>query len=119
MDVSWRYLHDDGSSDHVVHGPVVKRILDVQIKVLLVRADGTHQLGDVVGVQRAGLCGQTAGQVGVANVSHALRDKKQKFRDVALQWKRRPELLQDPQSHILPIFRSLFFILHSSGTDPA
>lgn len=83
------YLHDDGSSDHVVHGPVVKRILDVQVKVLLVRADGTDQLGDVVGVQCAGLCGQTAGQVAVANVSHALRDKKLKLGDVALHWKGR------------------------------
>lgn len=66
------YLHDDGSSDHVVHGAVVEGFLDVQVEVVLVGADGAQQLGDVVGVQRAGLRGQATGQVGVADVSHAL-----------------------------------------------
>lgn len=67
------YLHDDGSPDHVVHSAVVEGFLDVQVEVVLVGADGAQQLGDVVGVQRAGLRGQTTGQVGVADVSHALR----------------------------------------------
>lgn len=66
------YLHDDGSSDHVVHGAVVKGFLDVQVEVFLVGADGAQQFGDVVGVERAGLRGQTTGQVGVSDVSHAL-----------------------------------------------
>lgn len=68
------YLHDNGSSDNVVHGAVVKHVLDVQVKVLLVGADGPHQLCDVVGVQSAGLSWQTAGQVCVANVSHSLKE---------------------------------------------
>lgn len=56
----------------MVHGAVVKGFFDVQVEVVLVGADGADQLGDVVGVQRAGLRGQTTGQVGVADVSHAL-----------------------------------------------
>lgn len=59
----------------MVHGPVVKLFLDIEVKVLLVRADGPHQLGDVVGVQGAGLCGQTAGQVCVANMCYSLKIK--------------------------------------------
>lgn len=68
------YLHDDRSSDNVVHGPVVKCFLDVEVKVLHVGADGPHQLRDVVGVQSAGLRRQTAGQVRVADVSHSLKN---------------------------------------------
>lgn len=59
----------------MVHGPVVKHLLDVEVKVLLVRADGPHQLCDIVGVQSAGLRRQTAGQVCVADVSHSLQIK--------------------------------------------
>lgn len=69
------YLHDDRSSDNVVHGPVVKHVLDVEVKVILVWADGPQQLCDVVGVQSAGLCGHAAGQVCVANMSHSLEIK--------------------------------------------
>lgn len=69
-------MHDDRSSDNVIHGPVIKRVLDVEVKVLLVGADGPHQLCDVVGVQSAGLRGQTAGQIRVADVRHALQTQK-------------------------------------------
>lgn len=50
------YLHDNRSSDHVIHGPVVEHILHIKIKVILVGADCPYQLGDVVGVQSTGLC---------------------------------------------------------------
>lgn len=66
------YLHDNGSPDDMSHGPVVKHLLDIKEKVLLAGADGPHQLSDVVGVQGAGLCRQTAGQVCVADVGHTL-----------------------------------------------
>jgi len=66
------YLHDDGPPDHMVHGAVVKLLLDVEVEVIGSGADGSDQLGDVVGVQRAGLGGQAAGQVGEAHVGHAL-----------------------------------------------
>lgn len=59
----------------MVHGAVVEHVLDVQVKVLLVGADGPHQLCDVVGVQSAGLSGQTTRQVRVANVSHPLKSQ--------------------------------------------
>ena len=45
----------------MVHGSIVKRVLNIEVKVVLVRADGPHQLSDVVRVQSAGLCRQTAG----------------------------------------------------------
>lgn len=69
-------MHDHRSSDNVIHGPVIKDVLDVEVKVLLVGADGPHQLCDVVGVQSAGLRGQTAGQIRVADVRHALQTGK-------------------------------------------
>lgn len=56
----------------MIHGPVVKHILDIEVKVLLVWADCPKQLSDVVGVQGAGLRRQTAGDVCVANVGHSL-----------------------------------------------
>lgn len=70
------YLHDNRSSDNVVHGTIVEWFLDIKVKVLLVGADGPDQLGDVVGVQTAGLCRQTAGQVCVADMGHSLKNKK-------------------------------------------
>lgn len=73
------YLHDNRSSDNVIHGSVVKNVLDVEEKVLLVWTDGPQQLGDVVGVQGAGLRWQTAGQVGVANVGHSLQKRRDLF----------------------------------------
>lgn len=72
------YLHDNRPSDNVVHGPIVKHFLDIEVKVLLVGADGPHQLSDVVGVQSAGLRRQTAGKVGVADVGHSLKITKMK-----------------------------------------
>lgn len=69
------YLHDNRSPDDVIHGPVVKRLLDVEVKVLLVGADGPHQLGDVVWVQRAGLRWQATGQVCVADMGYTLIKK--------------------------------------------
>ena len=73
------YLHDNRSSDDVVHGPVVKHVLDIEVEVVLVGADGPHQLGDVVGVQSAGLCWQTARQVCVADMGHSLQIKQTSF----------------------------------------
>lgn len=70
------YLHDNRSSDNMIHSSIVKTVLDIQVKVVLVGADCPHQLSDVVGVQSAGLCGQTAGQVRVANMGHSLQEKK-------------------------------------------
>ena len=67
-----RYLHDDGAADDVVHGAVVKLLLHVEVEVVRAGADGADELGDVVGVQRAGLGGQAAGQVREAHVGHAL-----------------------------------------------
>lgn len=61
----------------MVHGSVIKRVLNIEVKVVLVRADGPHQLSDVIRVQSAGLCWQTAGQVCVANVGHSLKRKRQ------------------------------------------
>lgn len=78
-------MHDDGSSDYVIHGPVIKHVLDVQVKVLLVGADGPYQLCDVVGVQGAGLRGQTAGQVRVADVGHALQTERGSFGTIPWQ----------------------------------
>lgn len=49
------YLHDNRSSDNVIHGPIVELVFDIKVKVLLVRADRPDQLGDVVGIQSAGL----------------------------------------------------------------
>lgn len=72
------YLHDNRSPDNVVHGPIVKRFLDIEVEVLLVGADGPHQLSDVVGIQSAGLCRQTAGKVCVADMGDSLKMKKQK-----------------------------------------
>lgn len=57
----------------MVHSAVVKHVFDVQVEVVLVGADRPHQLGYVVGVQGAGLRWQTTGQVGEANVGHALQ----------------------------------------------
>lgn len=74
------YLHDNTSSDNVVHGPVVKHLLDIEVKVVLVGADCSYQLCDVVGVQSAGLCRQTAGQVCVANMGHSLKITNKKDR---------------------------------------
>lgn len=72
------YLHDDRSSNNMIHGSVVKRFLYIQVKVFLAGADSPQQLSDVVGVQSAGLCGQTAGQVCVANMGHSLQKRKKK-----------------------------------------
>ena len=66
------YLHDDGAPDYVVHGAVVELLLHVEVEVVCAGADGADELGDVVGVQRAGLGGQAAGQVCEAHVGHAL-----------------------------------------------
>lgn len=66
------YMHDNRSSNNVIHGPVIKHVLYVDVKVLLVGADGPHQLCDVVGVESAGLRGQTAGEVRKADVRHSL-----------------------------------------------
>lgn len=50
------YLHDNRSSDNMIHGPIVKHVLDVEVEVLLIWADRSQQLSDVVGIQSAGLC---------------------------------------------------------------
>lgn len=71
------YLHDNRASDNVIHGPKVKRVLHIKVKVLLVWTDGAQQFCDVVGVERAGLRGQAAGQVRVPNMGHTLRKREQ------------------------------------------
>lgn len=80
------YLHDNRSSDNMVHGPVVKRFLDIEVKVLLAGADGPHQFSDVVGVQSAGLCRQTAGQVCVADMSNSLKKYIQKVPEILFRY---------------------------------
>ena len=81
------YLHDNRSSDDMIHGPIVEHILDIQVKVLLVRADCPHQLSDVVGIQSAGLGWQTAGQVCIANMGHPLKKILKSFSNVTLNWR--------------------------------
>lgn len=61
----------------MIHRSIVKLFLDIEVKVVFVRADGSHELCDIIGVQSAGLCRQTAGQVCVANMGHTLQNKKQ------------------------------------------
>lgn len=70
----------------MVHGPVVKRFLDIEVKVLLAGADGPHQFSDVVGVQSAGLCRQTAGQVCVADMSNSLKKYIQKVPEILFRY---------------------------------
>lgn len=69
------YLHHHSSPDDVTHGTKVKIILHFKIKVILVRADGLQEFGDVVGVQCAGLRGHAAGEVRVADMSNSLKEK--------------------------------------------
>lgn len=64
----------------MIHGPVVEHFLDIEEKVLRAGTDGPHQLSDVVGVQSAGLCWQTAGQVCEADMGHSLKRKKKKIK---------------------------------------
>lgn len=66
------YLHHNRSSDNVIQGSVVELVFHIKVKVVLVWADCSQQFSDVVGVQRAGLRWQTAGQVCVANMGHSL-----------------------------------------------
>lgn len=42
------HLHDNRSSDDMVHGAVVKLLLDLIVEVLSRRADGTDEFGQVV-----------------------------------------------------------------------
>lgn len=62
----------------MIHGSIVKLILQSIVEVVLVRADGFQQLSNVVGVQCAGLCGHSAWQVCIADVSHTLKYTFQK-----------------------------------------
>lgn len=68
------YLHHHSPSDDMAHCAKVKVILHFKVKVFFVRADGLQELGDVVGIQRAGLRGHSAGQVCVADVRDALNE---------------------------------------------
>lgn len=70
------HLHHDSSSNDVAHCAKVKVIFHFKVKVILVRADGLQELGDVVGVQGAGLRGHSAGEVSVAYMSDALNERK-------------------------------------------
>lgn len=70
------HLHHDSSSNDVAHCTKVKVIFHFKVKVIFVRADGLQELGDVVGVQGAGLRGHAAGEVCVAYVSDALNEQK-------------------------------------------
>lgn len=77
------YLHHHSSPDDVTHGTKVKIILHFKMKVILVRADGLQEFGDVVGVQRTGLSGHAAGEVRVANMSNSLKEKAYRHKSQA------------------------------------
>ena len=70
------YLHHYSSSNDVTHCTKVKVIFHFKIKIVFVRADGLQELGDVVGIQSAGLSGHSAGKVCVAYVSNSLNKQK-------------------------------------------
>lgn len=60
----------------MTHCTKVKVVFHFKIKVIFVRADGLQELGDVVGIEGAGLSGHSAGKVCVADVSNSLREQK-------------------------------------------
>lgn len=60
----------------MTHCTKVKVIFHFKIKIVFVRADGLQELGDVVGIQGAGLSGHSAGKVRVAYVSNPLNKQK-------------------------------------------
>lgn len=70
------HLHNKSPADDVIDCSVVELVLGLVVEVFLVGADGLQQLQHVVGIQGAGLGGQAAGQVGVADVCYALVIKK-------------------------------------------
>lgn len=65
----------------MTHCAKVKVIFHFKIKVIFVRADGLQELGDVVGIEGAGLSGHSAGKVCVAYVSHSLNEEKYSQKD--------------------------------------
>lgn len=65
-------LHHYSSSNDMTHRTKVKVIFHFKIKIIFVRADGLQELGDVVGIQGAGLSSHAAGKVCVAYVSYSL-----------------------------------------------
>lgn len=69
-------LHDNGTTDNMVHCAVVERLLDIQEEVVLIGADGTDEFGKVIGVKGARLGGQTARKVCIANMDHTLMGKE-------------------------------------------
>lgn len=68
------HLHHYGSSNDVTHCTKVKVIFHFKVKIIFVWADGLQKLGDVVGIQGAGLSGHSAGKVCVAYVSNSLNE---------------------------------------------
>lgn len=70
------YLHHYSSSNDMTHCTKVKVVFHFKIKIIFVRADGLQELGDVVGIQGAGLRGHSAGKVCVAYVSNSLHEQK-------------------------------------------
>lgn len=60
----------------MVQGTIVEFILYVKEELLLVRADGLQELGDVIGIQCAGLGGHSAGKVRITYVCNSLEIPK-------------------------------------------
>lgn len=58
----------------MVHRSVIKDLLHVKVEVLLVWADCTDELGDVVRVQGTGLSWKATGKICEANMGNALKD---------------------------------------------
>lgn len=108
------HLHHHGSSDDVAHGAKVKVILHFEVEVVLVRADGLQELGDVVGVQGAGLRGHAAGQVCVTYVGHPLREPKRGQRGLCVC---SPSFPDKPQSQARPRFTTCVFINAYTGSQ--
>lgn len=73
MDLS-THLHHYSPSNDVTHRAKVKIIFHFKVKIIFVGADGLQKLGDVVGIQGAGLSGHSAGEVCVAYVSNSLNE---------------------------------------------
>lgn len=63
----------------MVHCSVVEGVLHLEVEVLLVWADCTEELGDVIGVQGAGLSWKATRKICEANMGHALKKYKNKI----------------------------------------
>lgn len=59
----------------MVHRSVIEAVLHLEVEVLLVGTDRTDELGEVVGVQGAGLSWKATGKICVADMGHTLQDR--------------------------------------------